>query len=55
MLQVLVLVSVLTFLHYAAAQMRVPILPLYAAAHGATVTGVALRVLLEVLTALGAA
>src|SRR2546429_2275478 len=33
---VVLLVSVLTFLHYVAAQMRGPILPLYAAAHGAT-------------------
>jgi predicted MFS family arabinose efflux permease len=37
-----VLVSLLTFLHYVAAQMRVPILPLYAAAHGASATGVGL-------------
>jgi predicted MFS family arabinose efflux permease len=37
-----VLVSLLTFLHYVAAQMRVPILPLYAVAHGASATGVGL-------------
>src|SRR5437762_413228 len=39
-LPVVLLVSLLTFLHYVAAQMRGPILPLYAAAHGATATGV---------------
>lgn len=33
-------VCLLTFLHYVGAQMRGPILPLYAAAHGATATGV---------------
>jgi len=33
-------VCLLTFLHYAGAQMRGPVLPLYAAAHGATATGV---------------
>ena len=38
----LALVSLLTFLHYVAAQMRGPVLPLYAAAHGATATGVGL-------------
>jgi predicted MFS family arabinose efflux permease len=38
----LALVCVLTFLHYVAAQMRTPVLPLYAAAHGATATGVGL-------------
>jgi DHA1 family multidrug resistance protein-like MFS transporter len=37
---VLVVVCLLTFLHYVGAQMRGPILPLYAAAHGATATGV---------------
>ena len=37
---VLLFVCVLTFLHYAAAQMRGLILPLYAAAHGATATAV---------------
>ena len=35
-------VCTLTFLHYVAAQMRTPVLPLYAAAHGATATGVGL-------------
>ena len=44
MTSVLVLVCVLTFLHYAGAQMRGPVLPLYAAAHGATPTGVGLIV-----------
>jgi len=39
---VLALVCVLTFLHHAGAQMRAPILPLYAAAHDATPTGVGL-------------
>ena len=39
-LPIVLLVSLLTFLHYVAAQMRGPILPLYAAAHGATATGV---------------
>src|SRR5947207_2646496 len=39
-LPVVLLVSLLTFLHYVAAQMRGPVLPLYAAAHGATATGV---------------
>ena len=39
---VLAVVCVLTFLHYAAAQMRGPILPLYAVAHGASATGVGL-------------
>lgn len=34
------LVCLLTFLHYVAAQMRGPVLPLYAVAHGATATGV---------------
>ena len=43
MIPVLVLVSALTFLHYVGAQMRAaPVLPLYAAAHGATATGVGL-------------
>jgi predicted MFS family arabinose efflux permease len=41
-MRVVVLVSLLTFLHYVAAQMRAPILPLYAAAHGASATGVGL-------------
>jgi MFS family permease len=37
---VVILISLLTFLHYVAAQMRGPVIPLYAAAHGATATGV---------------
>ena len=36
----LAVVCLLTFLHYVGAQMRGPVLPLYAAAHGATATGV---------------
>jgi MFS family permease len=41
MIPIFVLVPLLTFLHYAAAQMRAaPVLPLYATAHGATATGV---------------
>jgi len=40
----LALVCLLTFLHYVAAQMRGPVLPLYATAHGATPTGVGLIV-----------
>jgi predicted MFS family arabinose efflux permease len=36
----LAIVCMLTFLHYVGAQMRGPVLPLYAAAHGATATGV---------------
>jgi MFS family permease len=39
---VLALVCGLTFLHYVGAQMRGPVLSLYAAAHGATATGVGL-------------
>lgn len=39
---VLVVVCLLTFFHYAAAQMRGPILPLYAVDHGASATGVGL-------------
>jgi DHA1 family multidrug resistance protein-like MFS transporter len=39
---VLTLVCVLTFLHYVGALMRGPVLSLYAAAHGATATGVGL-------------
>ena len=39
-ISVVVLISLLTFLHYVAAQMRGPVIPLYAAAHGATATGV---------------
>ena len=42
-MSILVLVCLLTFLHYTGAQMRAaPVLPLYAAAHGATATGVGL-------------
>lgn len=37
---VIALVCVLTFVHYVCAQMRGPVLALYAAAHGATPTGV---------------
>ena len=38
---IVVLVSLLTFLHYVGAQMRAaPVLPLYAVAHGASATGV---------------
>src|SRR5207247_10594914 len=33
-------VCALTFVHFAAAQMRGPLVPLYAVAHGATATGV---------------
>lgn len=36
----LAVVCVLTFLHYVGAQMRGPVLPLYAVAHGATATAV---------------
>jgi predicted MFS family arabinose efflux permease len=36
----LAVVCMLTFLHYVGAQMRGPVLPLYAAAHGASATGV---------------
>jgi MFS family permease len=39
-----VLVSLLTFLHYVGAQIRGPVLPLYAVSHGATATGVGLIV-----------
>jgi MFS family permease len=38
------LVCMLTFLHYVAAQMRGPVLPLYAAGHGATASGVGIIV-----------
>jgi MFS family permease len=41
-MSILGLVCLLTFLHYTGAQMRTPVLPLYAAAHGATPTGVGL-------------
>jgi MFS family permease len=40
----LFLVCLLTFVHYVAAQMRGPIIPLYAVEHGATATGVGLIV-----------
>jgi MFS family permease len=41
MIPIVVLVSLLTFLHYVGAQMRAaPVLPLYADAHGASATGV---------------
>ena len=40
--RVLALACVLTLLHYIGAFMRVPILPLYASAHGTTTTGVGL-------------
>src|SRR6266508_2074254 len=39
-ISVVLLVSLLTFLHYVGAQMRGPVLPLYAVAHCATATGV---------------
>jgi MFS family permease len=39
-MSLLAAVCLLTFLHYVGAQMRGPILPFYAAAHGATATGV---------------
>src|SRR5687767_1015206 len=42
MIPSLFLVCLLTFVHYVAAQMRGPIIPLYAVAHGATATGVGL-------------
>ena len=41
---IVVMVCLLTFLHYVAAQMRGPIIPLYAVAHGATASGVGLIV-----------
>jgi len=41
---VVVFISLLTFLHYVAAQMRSPVIPLYAAGHGATATAVGLIV-----------
>ena len=41
-ISVLAVVCLLTFLHYTAAQMRGPVLPLYAVDHGATATGVGL-------------
>ena len=44
MTSVLFVICLLTFLHYAGAQMRGPVIPLYAALHGATATGVGLIV-----------
>jgi MFS family permease len=41
-ISVLVLVCLLTFVHYTSAQMRTLVLPLYASAHGATATWVGL-------------
>jgi MFS family permease len=41
-ISVLAVVCLLTFLHYTAAQMRGPVLPLYAVDHGATATSVGL-------------
>jgi MFS family permease len=43
-LPLLGVVCLLTFVHFVGAQMRGPIVPLYAAAHGATATGVGLIV-----------
>jgi DHA1 family inner membrane transport protein len=47
----LMVVYVLTFLHYVGAQMRGPVLPLYAAAHGATATGVGVIVAAHMMVA----
>jgi MFS family permease len=47
----LFLVCLLTFVHYVAAQMRGPIIPLYAVAHGATATAVGLIVGAHMLAA----
>jgi predicted MFS family arabinose efflux permease len=47
----LAIVCLLTFLHYVGAQMRGPVLPLYAAAHGATATGVGAIVAAHMLAA----
>lgn len=44
-------VCLLTFVHYAAAQMRSPIVPLYATEHGATATGVGIIVAAHMSTA----
>jgi MFS family permease len=41
-ISILAVVCLLTFLHYTAAQMRGPVLPLYAVDHGASATGVGL-------------
>src|SRR6267378_2443292 len=53
-LPIVLLVSLLTFLHYVCAQMRGPVLPLYAAAHGATATGVGLIMGAHMAVAAGA-
>lgn len=50
-LSILILVCLLTFLHYVSAQMRGPVLPLYAAAHGATATGVGFIVAAHMMVA----
>jgi len=47
----LAVVCLLTFLHYVGAQMRGPVLPLYAAAHGASATGVGAIVAAHMMTA----
>jgi MFS family permease len=47
----LAVVCLLTFLHYVGAQMRGPVLPLYAAAHGATATGVGLIIAAHMMVA----
>src|SRR6266850_1534850 len=47
----LFLVCLLTFVHYVAAQMRGPIIPLYAVAQGATATAVGVIVGGHMLTA----
>ena len=47
----LAVVCVLTFLHYVGAQMRGPVLPLCAAAHGATATGVGVIVAAHMMVA----
>lgn len=47
----LAVVCLLTFLHYVGAQMRGPVLPLYAAAHGATATGVGVIIAAHMMVA----
>jgi len=47
----LAVVCLLTFLHYVGAQMRGPVLPLYAAAHGASATGVGLIIAAHMMVA----
>lgn len=47
----LAVVCVLTFLHYVGAQMRGPVLPLYAVAHGATATGVGVIIAAHMMVA----